>query len=182
MNHPASPESSLDPTLAAVDSLARNFILSTYVPRARDIERRWLLVDADGEVLGRLASQVAAVLRGKHQPFFSPNLDTGDHVVVINASKVVMTAGKAGSKFHYRHSGYPGGLKRRSYGELMEVTPEEVVRRAVRGMLSKNTLGRQQLGKLKVYAGPDHPHDAQSPEPMELLQRVSSKVSKGGVA
>jgi large subunit ribosomal protein L13 len=168
--------------MAPVNDLVRNLILSTYVPSARDIERRWLLVDADGEVLGRLASQVASILRGKHQPFFSPNIDTGDHVVVINAAKVVMTAGKAEGKFAYRHSGYPGGLKKRSYSELMEDKPEEVVRRAVRGMLPKNTLGRQQLAKLKVYSGADHPHEAQSPARIELIKRTPAAAVKGGAA
>jgi len=142
--------------------------LRTYSPKAAEIERAWHLVDADGLVLGRLATEVARVLRGKHKPIFAPHVDTGDHVVVVNASKVVLTADKAGDKFAYHHSGYPGGLKRTSYAELLEHSPEELVRRAVRGMLPKGTLGRQQLGKLKVYAGPDHPHEAQAPEPLEL--------------
>lgn len=142
--------------------------MRTYTPRAGDIERGWRLVDADGLVLGRLAAEVARVLRGKHRPIFTPHLDTGDHVVVVNAAKVVMTADKASGKFAYRHSGYPGGLKRTSYAELLDRTPEELVRRAVRGMLPKGTLGRQQLSKLKVYAGPDHPHGAQAPQPLEL--------------
>jgi large subunit ribosomal protein L13 len=142
--------------------------LRTYSPKANEIERAWHLVDADGLVLGRLATEVARILRGKHQPFFAPHVDTGDHVVVINASKVVLTAGKAGDKFAYRHSGYPGGLKQESYAHLLERSPDEVVRRAVRGMLPKNTLGRQQLLKLKVYPGPDHPHAAQDPQPLDL--------------
>jgi large subunit ribosomal protein L13 len=142
--------------------------LRTFTPKAGDIHRAWLLVDADGLVLGRLATEVARILRGKHRPYFAPHVDTGDHVVVVNASKVVLTADKAGDKFAYRHSGYPGGLKRTSYAELLERSPEELVRRAVRGMLPKGTLGRQQLAKLKVYAGPEHPHVAQSPEPVEL--------------
>jgi large subunit ribosomal protein L13 len=142
--------------------------LRTYAPKASEIERAWHLVDADGLVLGRLASEVARILRGKHQPFFAPHLDTGDHVVVVNAAKVVFT-GNADDKLAYRHSGYPGGLRSRSYTELLATRPEEVVRRAVRGMLPKNTLGRQQLSKLKVYAGPDHPHAAQNPQPLELL-------------
>jgi large subunit ribosomal protein L13 len=142
--------------------------LRTYTPKAGEIERAWHLVDADGLVLGRLATEVARRLRGKHRPIFAPHVDTGDHVVVVNAAKVVLTAGKAGDKFAYRHSGYPGGLKKTSYAELLEKSPEELVRRAVRGMLPKGTLGRQQLAKLKVYAGPDHPHEAQSPEPLEI--------------
>jgi large subunit ribosomal protein L13 len=142
--------------------------LRTYSPKANEIERAWHVVDADGLVLGRLATEVARLLRGKHRPFFAPHLDTGDHVVVVNAAKVVLTAGKAEDKFAYRHSGYPGGLHKESYAHLMERAPEEVVRRAVRGMIPKNTLGRQQLAKLKVYAGPDHPHAAQDPQPLDL--------------
>ena len=142
--------------------------MRTYSPKANEIERAWHLVDADGLVLGRLATEVARLLRGKHRPFFAPHLDTGDHVVVVNAAKVVLTAGKAEDKFAYRHSGYPGGLHKESYAHLMERAPEEVVRRAVRGMIPKNTLGRQQLAKLKVYAGPDHPHAAQDPQPLDL--------------
>jgi large subunit ribosomal protein L13 len=139
----------------------------TYSPKVHEIERAWHLVDADGLVLGRLATEVARILRGKHQPFFAPHVDTGDHVVVVNAAKVVLT-GDHGDKFAYRHSGYPGGLRRRSYTDLLEQSPDEVVRRAVRGMLPKNTLGRQQLAKLKVYAGPDHPHQAQQPVVLEI--------------
>jgi len=142
--------------------------LRTYAPKAHEIERAWYVVDADGLVLGRLATEVARILRGKHRPYFAPHVDTGDHVVVINADKVVMTADKAADKFAYRHSGYPGGLKRRSYAELMSDHPDEVVRRAVRGMIPKNTLGRQVLAKLKVYAGPEHPHTAQNPQPLDL--------------
>jgi large subunit ribosomal protein L13 len=142
--------------------------LRTYSPKANEIERAWHVVDADGLVLGRLATEVARLLRGKHRPFFAPHLDTGDHVVVVNAAKIVLTAGKAEDKFAYRHSGYPGGLHKESYAHLMERAPDEVVRRAVRGMIPKNTLGRQQLAKLKVYAGPDHPHAAQDPQPLDL--------------
>jgi len=142
--------------------------LRTYSPKANEIERAWHLVDADGLVLGRLASEVARLLRGKHRPYFAPHVDTGDHVVVVNARGVVLTHDKAADKFAYRHSGYPGGLKQTSYADLMERSPEEVVRRAVRGMLPKNTLGRQQLSKLKVYPGPDHPHAAQDPQPLNL--------------
>ena len=141
--------------------------MRTYAPKASEIERAWHLVDADGLVLGRLSTEVARILRGKHQPFFAPHVDTGDHVVVINADKVVLTS-KSDDKFAYRHSGYPGGLKSRSYTELLADRPDEVIRRAVRGMLPKNTLGRQQLAKLKVYAGSEHPHGAQNPQPLEL--------------
>jgi large subunit ribosomal protein L13 len=142
--------------------------LRTYTPKAGEIERAWHLVDADGLVLGRMATEVARLLRGKHRPIFARHVDTGDHVVIVNAAKVVLTAGKAGDKFAYRHSGFPGGLKATSYAELLDKRPEELVRRAVRGMLPKGTLGRQQLAKLKVYAGPEHPHEAQSPEPLEI--------------
>lgn len=142
--------------------------MRTYSPKADDIVRAWHLVDADGLVLGRMATEVARLLRGKHRPIFAPHVDTGDHVVVVNAAKVVLTADKAGQKFAYRHSGYPGGLKQTSYAELLDRRPEELVRRAVRGMLPKGTLGRQQLAKLKVYAGADHPHQAQDPQPLEL--------------
>ncbi len=142
--------------------------MRTYSPKANEIERAWLVVDADGLVLGRLATEVARLLRGKHRPFFAPHHDTGDHVVDVNAAKVVLTSGKADDKFAYRHSGYPGGLHKESYAHMMDRAPEEVVRRAVRGMVPKNTLGRQQLAKLKVYAGPDHPHAAQDPQPLDL--------------
>ena len=142
--------------------------MRTYVPKPAEIERAWHVVDAEGLVLGRLATEVARVLRGKHLPIFAPHTDTGDHVVVINADKVVMTADKGDTKFAYRHSGYPGGLRKRSYSSLLEHQPAALVRRAVRGMLPKNTLGRQQLAKLKVYAGPDHPHVSQSPQPLEI--------------
>ena len=141
--------------------------MRTYSPKAHEIERAWHLVDADGLVLGRLATEVARILRGKHRPYFAPHVDTGDHVVVVNAAKVVLT-GNAEEKFAYRHSGYPGGLRKKSYAEMLDQSPEEVVRRAVRGMLPKNTLGRQQLAKLKVYAGTDHPHAAQEPQPLDV--------------
>jgi large subunit ribosomal protein L13 len=142
--------------------------LRTFSPKASEIQRAWFVVDADGMVLGRLASEVARILRGKHRPYFAPHVDTGDHVVVVNAAKVVLTSGKADDKMAYRHSGYPGGLRATSYANLMEQSPDEVVRRAVRGMLPKNTLGRSMLHKLNVYAGPDHPHAAQQPEPLDL--------------
>jgi large subunit ribosomal protein L13 len=140
----------------------------TFSPRPVDINRTWHVVDADGLVLGRLATRVATILRGKHKPIFAPHVDTGDHVIVVNAAKVVMSSDKADKKFVYRHSGYPGGLKAASYSELLLTRPEEVVRRAVRGMLPRNRLGRQQLSKLKVYAGPDHPHEAQQPQVLDV--------------
>ena len=143
--------------------------MRTYSPKAADVERAWHLVDADGLVLGRMATEVARLLRGKHRPIFAPHVDTGDHVVVVNAAKLVLTSDKADQKFAYRHSGYPGGLKQTSYAELLERRPDELVRRAVRGMLPKGTLGRQQLSKLKVYAGAEHPHGAQDPRPLELV-------------
>ena len=142
--------------------------LRTFSPKVSEIQRAWYVVDADGLVLGRLASEVARILRGKHRPYFAPHVYTGDHVVVVNADKVVLTSGKADAKMAYRHSGYPGGLRSTSYAELLEKSPDEMIRRSVRGMLPKNTLGRAMLGKLNVYAGPDHPHAAQRPEPLEL--------------
>ena len=142
--------------------------MRTYTPKAGDITRAWHLVDAEGLVLGRLATELARILRGKHHPYFARHLDTGDHVVVVNAGKVVLTAGKAQDKFAYRHSGYPGGLKKVSYADLLARNPEELVRRAVRGMLPKGTLGRQQLDKLKVYAGAEHPHAAQGPVALDI--------------
>jgi large subunit ribosomal protein L13 len=140
----------------------------TYSPKASEIQRAWYVVDADGLVLGRMASEVARVLRGKHKPSFTPHLDTGDHVVIVNADKVVLTADKAERKTVYRHSGYPGGLKAETFAHLLERRPEEAVRRTIRGMLPKTRLGRQMLTKLKVYAGPTHPHAAQQPQPLEL--------------
>ncbi|MGH9097432.1 MAG: 50S ribosomal protein L13 [Acidimicrobiales bacterium] len=142
--------------------------MRTFSPKPSDITRAWHVVDADGLVLGRLSTEVASILRGKHKPIFSPHVDTGDHVIVINADKVVLTAGKAESKLAYRHSGYPGGLTSTLYADLMVERADEVVRNAVRGMLPRNRLGRQMIDKLKVYNGPEHPHAAQSPQPLEL--------------
>jgi large subunit ribosomal protein L13 len=142
--------------------------LRTFSPRVSEIQRAWYVVDAEGLVLGRLASEVARILRGKHRPYFAPHVDTGDHVVVVNADKVLLTAGKADAKMAYRNSGYPGGLRATSYAELLDRSPDEMIRRSVRGMLPKNSLGRAMLGKLNVYVGPDHPHAAQRPEPLEL--------------
>jgi large subunit ribosomal protein L13 len=138
----------------------------TYTARQGEIERRWFVVDATGETLGRLATRVARVLEGKHKPTWSPNLDTGDHVIVLNATKIKVTAGKVDSKTYVRHSGYPQGLKEESLGKLLERRPEEVVRRAIKGMLPHTRLGAQQLRKLKIYVGSDHPHQAQRPEPL----------------
>jgi len=142
----------------------------TYSPKGNDITRQWHVIDASDVVLGRLASQVAVLLRGKHKPIFAPHVDTGDFVIVINANKVALSGNKLEQKRAYRHSGYPGGLRSMSYGELMEKRPERIVEKAVRGMLPKNSLGRQTLRKLKVYAGPDHPHSAQQPVPFEITQ------------
>jgi large subunit ribosomal protein L13 len=142
--------------------------MPTYTPKAGEIERAWHVVDADGLVLGRMATEVARILRGKHKTIFAPHLDTGDHVVIVNADKVVLSSGKAEAKRVYRHSGYPGGLRSTSYSELLARRPAEAVRRSVKGMLPKGPLGRQMLTKLKVYAGPAHPHSAQSPAPLDL--------------
>lgn len=142
--------------------------MPTYSPKASKIERSWHVIDAEGLVLGRVASEVARILRGKHKPTFAPHLDTGDHVIVVNADKVVLTSNKGDKVFVHRHSGYPGGLRSQSYGELLARRPEEAVRRAVRGMLPKNRLGRQMIRKLKVYTGPTHPHAAQQPRPLTL--------------
>ena len=137
--------------------------MRTYAPNEADIERAWHVVDADGLVLGRMATEVATILRGKHKPTFAPNADVGDHVIIINADKVVLTGNKASKKKYYDHSGYPGGLRTTSYTEMIEGKPERVVERAIRGMLPKNSLGRDQFRKLKVYAGGEHPHAAQQP-------------------
>lgn len=142
--------------------------MRTYSPKASEIQRAWHVIDADGMVLGRLCTEVARLLRGKHKPVFAPHLDTGDHVIIVNAAKVVLTSGKADTKEVIRYSGYPGGLKRATYADLLARKPEEAVRRSVRGMLPKGPLGRQMLKKLKVYAGPDHPHAAQQPTPLDL--------------
>ena len=138
----------------------------TYAARESEIERRWYVVDAADETLGRLASRVARVLEGKHKPTWQPNLDSGDHVIVLNASRIAVSANKRESKLYIRHSGYPQGLKQETLGQLLERRPEEVIRRAVKGMLPHTRLGAQQLRKLKIYAGADHPHQAQQPEPL----------------
>jgi large subunit ribosomal protein L13 len=142
--------------------------MRTYSPKASEITRSWHVIDAEGLVLGRVATEVARILRGKHKPIFAPHLDTGDFVIIVNADKIVLTSGKADTKLVRRHTGYPGGLKSRTYGELLAVRPEDAVRRTVRGMLPKNRLGRQLITKLKVYAGPTHPHAAQQPQPLAI--------------
>ena len=142
--------------------------MKTFVAKEHEIIKKWYLVDAENRVLGRLASQIAVRLRGKHKPIFTPHADTGDFVVVTNAQKVTLTGSKWDKKIYYRHSGYTGGLKQISAGKLLEKKPEEVIRLAVKRMLPKNSLGRRQFKKLKVYAGPDHPHHAQKPEKLEI--------------
>lgn len=142
----------------------------TFSPKADDIKRQWHVVDASDVVLGRLASQVAVLLRGKHKPVYAPHIDTGDFVIVINAGKVALSGNKLEQKHAHRHSGYPGGLRSVAYSDLMAKHPERAVEKAVRGMLPKNSLGRKMLRKLKVYAGPDHPHQAQRPAPFEITQ------------
>ena len=144
--------------------------MRTFSPKDKDITRQWHVIDASDVVLGRLASQAAVLLRGKHKPIFAPHVDTGDFVIIINADKVALSGNKLEQKQAYRHSGYPGGLRSVSYAELMEKHPERAVEKAVRGMLPKNSLGRKTLRKLKVYAGPDHPHQAQQPVPFEITQ------------
>jgi len=142
--------------------------MKTYTPKASEIQREWYVVDAEGVILGRLATEVARVLRGKHKPTFAPHIDTGDHVIIVNADKIVLSSNKAEAKRIYRHSGYPGGIKSESFAEMLGRKPADAVRRSVRGMVPKGPLGRQQMTKLKVYAGPDHPHAAQSPTPLEI--------------
>jgi large subunit ribosomal protein L13 len=142
----------------------------TFSPKASDVTRQWHVIDASDVVLGRLASQIAILLRGKHKPIFAPHVDTGDFVIVINADKVALTGKKREQKFAYRHSGYPGGLTAKPYRELLVERPDRAVEKAVRGMLPHTTLGRQMLKKLKVYAGPNHPHQAQAPVPFEISQ------------
>ncbi len=144
--------------------------MRTFSPKAADIQHQWHVIDASDVVLGRLASHVAVLLRGKHKPIFAPHLDTGDFVIVVNAAKVALTGTKLTDKRLYRHSGYPGGISSVTYAELLAKHPERLVEVAVRGMLPKNTLGRAMLRKLKVYAGPDHPHQAQQPVPFTITQ------------
>jgi len=140
----------------------------TYTPKASEITRDWYVVDAEDLVLGRMSTEVARILRGKHKPTFSPHMDLGDHVIIINADKVVLTSGKSSSKLIYRHSGYPGGIRSRTYGEQLDRKPNDAIRKTIWGMLPKNRLGRQMLTKLKVYAGPNHPHAAQQPIALDI--------------
>ncbi|MFP5321746.1 MAG: 50S ribosomal protein L13 [Acidimicrobiia bacterium] len=151
--------------------------MRTYSPKASEITREWWVIDAEGMVLGRLATEVARVLRGKHKPMFVPHMDVGDHVIVVNADKVVLTSDKADKKQVWRHSGFPGGIKSMTYREALDRKPAEAVRRTIKGMLPKNRLGAQQLTKLKVYAGPEHPHQAQQPKPLEIDSRARARVS-----
>ena len=144
--------------------------MRTFSPKPADVQRQWHVIDATDVVLGRLAAQAATLLRGKHKPIFAPHIDTGDFVVIVNAGKVALTGSKRDQKMAYRHSGYPGGLKKVPYSELLEKRPERAIELAVKGMLPHTTLGRQMLSKLKVYAGPDHPHQAQKPVPFEITQ------------
>ncbi|MFN2607964.1 MAG: 50S ribosomal protein L13 [Acidimicrobiales bacterium] len=139
--------------------------MRTYSPKPADITRAWHVIDADGLVLGRLSTEVATLLRGKHKAMYARHMDTGDHVIVVNAAKVVLTSNKAATKEAIRHSGYPGGLKRRGYDEILATRPQDAIRHAVKGMLPKGPLGAQMLRKLKIYSGPTHPHAAQQPEP-----------------
>jgi large subunit ribosomal protein L13 len=154
----------------------------TFSPKAADVERQWHVIDASDIVLGRLASQAAILLRGKHKPIFAPHVDTGDFVIIVNAAKVALTGNKLADKRAYRHSGYPGGLRAVAYSDLMTSNPERAVTKAVKGMLPKNSLGRKMLSKLKVYAGPEHPHQAQKPVPFEIAQvsqQAGARTARG---
>ncbi|GAA2633827.1 50S ribosomal protein L13 [Actinomadura fulvescens] len=144
--------------------------MRTYTPKPTDVQRQWYVIDATDVVLGRLASQVAQLLRGKHKPIYAPHLDTGDFVIIVNADKVALSGNKLEQKRAYRHSGYPGGLRSVAYADLMAKNPRRAVEKAIKGMLPKTTLGRQMFGKVKVYAGPEHPHQAQKPVPFEITQ------------
>ena len=141
---------------------------TTFMAKGQEVERKWLVVDAEGQTLGRLASEVAAILRGKHKPTFTPNVDTGDHVIIINADKIELTGNKLQKKIYYRHTQFAGGLKQRTAGEMKEKYPTEMLELAIKGMLPKNSLGRQMFSKLNVYTGSEHPHAAQKPEAYEL--------------
>jgi large subunit ribosomal protein L13 len=148
----------------------RALFMKTFVATPKTRERNWVVVDASGKTLGRLATQIADVLRGKRKAEYTPHCDVGDFVIVVNAEKISVTGKKRADKIYYRHSGYPGGLRSRTLQEMLDRRPEEVIRKAVKGMLPRNRLARAQLTKLKVYAGPDHPHAAQKPEPMEIAE------------
>ena len=151
--------------------------MRTFTPKASDITREWHVIDADGAILGRLATEVANLLRGKHKPIWAPHVDTGDHVVIVNASKLAVGQRKLDQKTYYRHSGYPGGIRSESLEHLLGRNPERVVRLAVRRMLPKGPLGRQQLKKLKIYAGPTHPHQAQKPAARALPERARARTT-----
>ena len=144
--------------------------MPTYSPKPGDVTRAWHVIDAEDVVLGRLATEVATLLRGKHKPTYAPHVDTGDFVIIVNAEKVALTGNKREQKFAYRHSGYPGGLRKRSFGEMLDTKPERLLEKVVKGMLPKNKLGRAQSKKLKVYAGPEHPHLAQQPQAFEITK------------
>ncbi|MBX6768014.1 MAG: 50S ribosomal protein L13 [Actinomadura rubrobrunea] len=144
--------------------------MRTYTPKPTDVQRQWYVIDATDVVLGRLASQVAQLLRGKHKPIYAPHLDTGDFVIVVNAEKIALTGNKRQQKRAYRHSGYPGGLRSIAYSDLLDKHPERAVEKAIKGMLPKNSLGRKMFRKVKVYRGPEHPHQAQKPIPFEITQ------------
>ena len=152
------------------DPVRALFLMKTYSAKPGEITREWYLVDADGQTLGRLATLIADTLRGKRKPVYTPHVDTGDFVIVVNAEKVAVTGSKLDQKIYHRHSGYPGGLKSRTLREQLDRRPTEVLRIAVKGMLPKNRLARQQLTKLKIYAGPEHPHGPQNPQPLNLEQ------------
>ena len=142
--------------------------MKTYLPKMKDVQKKWYVIDAEGKTLGRLASQIAAILRGKHKPTFTPYMDMGDNIIVINAEKVQVTGRKSEQKMYYRHSGYPGGIKGTSYSDMLKSKPEKIITLAVKGMLPHNRLGRKIIKHLKVYAGPNHPHEAQKPVFMEI--------------
>ena len=150
--------------------------MRTYSPKAAELTHAWHVIDAEDVVLGRLATQVATLLRGKHKPTYAPHMDTGDFVVIVNAEKVALTGNKRDQAFVYRHSGFPGGLRKRSFGEMLEKQPERLLEKTIKGMLPHNRLGRAMASKLKVYAGPNHPHQAQQPQPFELNDK--SKVNR----
>ena len=152
--------------------------MKTYSPKPEDVQRSWYVVDAEDAILGRLASEVAQILRGKHKPTYAPHIDMGDHVIVINAAKVRLSGEKAGKKVYHHHSGYPGGLRTVPYAREKSRRPDRVVERAIRGMLPKTRLGRQMARKLSVYAGPDHPHQAQAPTPLQVGQAVRPPSEK----
>jgi large subunit ribosomal protein L13 len=142
--------------------------LETYIPKLNEINQKWLIVDADGQILGRLASEVASILRGKNKPIFTPHMDVGDHVIIINAGKIRVTGKKAKTKKYYRHTGYPGGLRSDSYSDLIKSNPARILEKAIWGMLPHNKLGKKIYKKLKIYAGNEHPHEAQKPEKIEI--------------